>query len=106
MLYRVATGYGQPPPTVYDWTLVPTGAHDPGFKLPSDAENRLLIERFSNKVTQALYRNDFDPVGLVSDEQRSPLIIFLAREYHELEQKLQDPDPCMCTLFSEYAILA
>ena len=101
---RVATGYGQPPSTFYDWTLAPSGAHDPRFRLSDDVYGRLLIEKFSNKVTKALYSNRLDPVGLVSDEERSVHTTFLAREYEDLEQKLQldgsctslscDPNPC------------
>ena len=92
---RVATGYGQPPSTFYDWTLAPSGVYEPGFILPKDAQNRLLIERFSNRVTEALYRDRSDPVGLVTDENRSTLTMFLAQDYEEVERKLQLPDPCM-----------
>ncbi|KAL9631657.1 MAG: hypothetical protein Q9164_005768 [Protoblastenia rupestris] len=89
---RVATGYGQPPSTFYDWTLAPSGVFEPGFILPKDAQNRLLIERFNNKVTEALYRNRSDPVGLASDEERSTLTKFLAQDYDEVERSLQIPD--------------
>ena len=85
----MATGYGQPPSTFYDWTLAPSGAHEPNFKLTDDVNGRLLIERFSNKVTKALYSNRLDPVGLVSDRERLVHTTFLAREYEDLEQKLQ-----------------
>ncbi|CAF9936651.1 MAG: hypothetical protein ALECFALPRED_006914 [Alectoria fallacina] len=86
---RVATGYGQPPSTFYDWTLASSGAHEPSFRLSDDVYGRLLIEKFSNKVTKALYSNRLDPVGLVSDNERSVHTTFLAREYEDLEQKLQ-----------------
>ncbi|CAD6593619.1 MAG: hypothetical protein ASARMPRED_007738 [Alectoria sarmentosa] len=86
---RVATGYGQPPSTFYDWTLASSGAHEPSFRLPDDVYGRLLIEKFSNKVTKALYSNRLDPVGLVSDNERSVHTTFLTREYEDLEQKLQ-----------------
>ena len=92
----VATGYGQPPSTFYDWTLAPSGAHEPSFRLPDDVYGRLLIERFSNKVTKALYSNRLDPVGLVSDDERSVHTTFLAREYEDLEQKLQLDGSCTC----------
>ena len=85
----MATGYGQPPSTFYDWTLAPSGSHEPDFKLTDDVNGRLLIERFSNKVTKALYSNRLDPVGLVSDRERLVHTTFLAREYEDLEQKLQ-----------------
>lgn len=95
-LERVATGYGQPPSTFYDWTLAPSGAHEPSFKLPDDVYGRLLIETFSNKVTKALYSNRLDPVGLVSDSERSVHTTFLARDYEDLEQMLQFHGSCMC----------
>lgn len=93
---RVATGYGQPPSTFYDWTLAPSGAHEPSFKLADDVYGRLLIETFSNKVTKALYSNRLDPVGLVSDNERLVHTTFLAREYEDLEQKLQLDGSCTC----------
>ena len=67
---------------------------DPGFILPRDAQNRLLIERFSSKITAALYRNESDPVGLATDDNRTSFVKIFAREYHEVESRLQDPDPC------------
>ena len=86
ILSRVATGYGQPPSTFYDWTLSQSAAIEDGFRLPPDAEGRILIEKFSNKVTKALYSNHSDPVGLVNDSERSVLTRFLARDYEHLEQ--------------------
>lgn len=91
---RVSTGYGQPPLTFYDWTLAPTGVVDPGLVLPREVGTRLAIERFSNKVTQSLYMDKSDPVGLVSDRDRSVLTKFLTTEYKALEQELHDADPC------------
>ena len=93
---RVATGYGQPPSTFYDWTLAPSGAHEPSFKLTEEVYGRLLIETFSNKVTKALYSNRLDPVGLVSDHERLVHTTFLAREYEDLEQKLLHDGSCTC----------
>lgn len=95
IIERVATGYGQPPSTFYDWTLAPSGAHEPSFRLSDDVHRRLLIEMFSSKVTKALYSNRLDPVGLVSDNERSVHTTFLAREYEDLEQRLQLDGPCM-----------
>ena len=92
---RVATGYGQPPSTVYDWTLQPSGLNEPSFRLPPDLERRLLIERFCNKVTKALYSNRLDPVGLIDDTQRSVLTTFLARDFEDIEEKLGTEISCM-----------
>lgn len=94
----VATGYGQPPSTVYDWTLNPSGLNESSFRLPPEVERRVIIERFCNKVTQALYSNRLDPVGLVDDSQRSALTTLLARDLEELEQKLGSDISCMSTI--------
>jgi hypothetical protein len=85
----VATGYGQPPNTLYDWTLSPSGPTEASFRLPDEVEGRLLIEKFSNNVTKALYSNHQDPVGLADESQSSHLIVFLQREYEDLEYKLK-----------------
>ncbi|KAI4184198.1 MAG: hypothetical protein L6R41_004913 [Letrouitia leprolyta] len=93
---RVATGYGQPPSTFYDWTLVPSGWSETNFQLPEEVEARLNIERFCNKATRSFYTNRMDPVGLVSDEQRSVMSEFLARDLEEIEEKLP-PDASVIT---------
>lgn len=89
MRSRVATGYGQPPATFYDWTLTQGGGSEEGFRLPPDTQGRLLIEKFSNRVTKALYSNHSDPVGLAKDSERSVLTRFLARDYEHLDQMHQ-----------------
>ena len=94
---RVSTGLGQPPSTIYDWTLVPTGKTDPGFLLPQETEHRLLIERFNNKVTKALYMSQSDPVGLTSEQNRQVLTEIFAAEYRELEQKVSNDDDFIMT---------
>ncbi|KAL8938044.1 MAG: hypothetical protein Q9211_003395 [Gyalolechia sp. 1 TL-2023] len=88
--------YGQPPSTVYDWTLVPSGWSETNFQLPEDVEARLSIERFCNKTTRSFYTNRMDSVGLVSDEQRSVMSDFLARDLEEIEEKLP-PDASVIT---------
>ena len=92
---RVSTGYGQPPTTLYDWTLAPTGPIESSFRLPTEVEGRLLIEKFSNNVTKALYSNIADPVGLANENERSVLTTFLQREYEDLELKLKADESCM-----------
>ncbi|KAL8705390.1 MAG: hypothetical protein Q9201_001509 [Fulgogasparrea decipioides] len=85
---RVATGYGQPPSTVYDWTLVPSGWSGTNYQLPKEVEIRLDIERLCNKVTKSFYTNRMNPVGLVDDEQRSVMSGFLAHDFEEIEGQL------------------
>ncbi|KAL9613159.1 MAG: hypothetical protein Q9167_002279 [Letrouitia subvulpina] len=88
VVQRVATGLGQPPSTVYDWTLEPSGADEINYHLPQEVQARLTIERFCNKVTKAFYSNRLDPVGLVDDSQRSSLTDFLARDLEDIEESL------------------
>ncbi|KAL8847685.1 MAG: hypothetical protein Q9221_007287 [Calogaya cf. arnoldii] len=85
---RVATGYGQPPSTVYDWALVPSLSSGTSYQLPKEIEIRLSIERFCNKVTKSFYTNKMDPMGLVSDDQRGIMSDFLAHDFEEIESKL------------------
>ena len=102
---RVSTGYGQPPTTFYEWTLAPSGPNESSFRLPPDAEGRLLIERFSNNVTKALYSNPSDPVGLANDNERSVLTTFLQREYDDLEVKLKPDETCTILSYDSYDVL-
>ena len=92
----MATGYGQPPATVYDWTLAPTSPDGTNFKLPYESEARLLTERFCNKVTKSLYSNQNDPVGLASDVERSSLTKFLVQDLHDLGAKFKSNENPTC----------
>lgn len=90
----VATGYGQPPATVYDWTLAPPSAKAADLKLPYEPEARLIIERFCNKVTKALYSNTNDISGLPSDAERAKLMGLLGRDLEDLESNIRtDGEP-------------
>lgn len=93
--HRVATGYGQPPSTLYDWTLCSSDSMDANFKLSGDTKARLEIEKFCNKVNKALYSNRRDPVGLCSDQERSSMISFLTRDFDELEEQLKAQNDCI-----------
>lgn len=96
---RVSTGYGQPPSTIYDWTLSSNDSLDPNFKLPGDIRSRLEIEEFCDKITRALYTNRRDPVGLTSDRERSTLLSFLSRDFDELEEHFKGQNDCITDLF-------
>lgn len=91
---RVATGYGQPPSTLYDWTLSWSESVDPNFKLPENIRSRLEVEKFCDKVTKGLYTNERDPVGLYGSQERSTLISFLSRDFSNLEQQLKVHNDC------------
>ncbi|PLB34319.1 putative C6 transcription factor (Leu3) [Aspergillus candidus] len=96
---RVATGYGQPPSTLYDWTLSSSESADMNFKLSEDIRPKLEIEKFCDKVTKSLYTNRRDPVGLCSDQERSTLISFLSRDFDELENQLKSQNDCITHLY-------
>lgn len=63
-----------------------------------------MIERFSNKVTEALYRSGTDPLGLAGPDERATLVKFLARDYEEIEAKLDGVDS-FSTLYLRAAAL-
>lgn len=86
--FSVSTGYGQPPSTLYDWTLS-SDSLDPNFKLSADIRPRLEVEKFCDKITKALYGNRRDPVGLTTDQERHTMLSFLARDFDELEEQLK-----------------
>ncbi|KAL4875963.1 hypothetical protein BJY04DRAFT_200897 [Aspergillus karnatakaensis] len=102
---RVATGYGQPPCTLYDWTLSSQESMDPNFKLPESIRHRLDIEKFCDKVTKALYTNRRDPVGLCGSQERSTLTSLLSRDLDELETQLKPSSDCITELYLRAANL-
>jgi len=78
----VATGYGQPPGTIYDWALEPASLRDADYHLPEDLQIRLRIEKFCDRVTRALYSSKPEPAEFISSEKL--LIVQL------LESELKD----------------
>ncbi|KAI9801904.1 MAG: hypothetical protein M1833_002218 [Piccolia ochrophora] len=80
----VATGYGQPPSTLYDWTLETCASKDTNYRLPDELGTRLRIEKFCDKVTKSLYSSRGDPVGLAKDNESTPLTSLLSLEFEDL----------------------
>lgn len=78
----VATGYGQPPGTIYDWALEPASLRDADYRLPGDLQIRLRIEKFCDRVTRGLYSSKPEPAEFISSEKL--LIVQL------LESELKD----------------
>ena len=98
---RIATSFGQPASAIYDWALVttPGDSRGPSFDLPSHIYNRLLIEKFADRVSQNLYTNDQDAVGIGSDQERAAYVSFLTKDLEELEQRLQDDTSPITALY-------
>ncbi len=49
---------------------------------------RLMIEKFSDKVTKALYSSRRDPVGIASDDERANITALLVRDLDELQENM------------------
>ena len=99
VVQRVSTGYGQPPRTVYDWTLTPGAMGVSGFRLPAPADERLRIEMIADRVTRALYGNPNDPVGLAGTMEKPALVGLFARELDDFESTLALGGPRMNRLY-------
>lgn len=103
---RVATGYGQPANTLYDWTLSSKAANtDSNFTLPSPVGDHLRFERFAEKVSNTLYSNRQNPVGLASDTERQTYVNFLASDFADLEEEIPDGSPTMTLIYLRAAHL-
>ncbi|KAN0069636.1 hypothetical protein V8E54_011942 [Elaphomyces granulatus] len=96
---RVATGYGQPPSTIYDWTLSGSESGDPNFKLPLDIKARLDIEKLCDRVTKAFYNNRRDPVGLNGEPERSTLTSLLSIDFDDLEDHFNPENDAITDLY-------
>ncbi|KAJ5646373.1 hypothetical protein N7490_002745 [Penicillium lividum] len=81
---NVATGYGQPPSTMYDWALEPASLKDADYRLQTDLAIRLRIEKFCDRVTKALYSSRPDPGEFVSVE-KLVVVQLLESELREME---------------------
>lgn len=80
----VATGYGQPPSTIYDWALEPASLRDADYRLPDDLAIRLRIEKFCDRVTKALYSSKPEPAELISVD-KLVVVQILESELGEME---------------------
>lgn len=80
----VATGYGQPPSTIYDWALEPASLRDADYRLPDELAIRLRIEKFCDRVTKALYSSKPEPAESMSADK---LLVVQV-----LENELRDMD--------------
>jgi hypothetical protein len=103
---RVCTLHGQPPMTIYDWTLGPKPIeNNPNYELPKPILNRLLIEKFIDKVTKALYMNENDPVGLAADNQRRNYVALLSNSFNDLEDRLRKDQSPITRIYLKAAAL-
>ena len=75
--------------TTYDWTLGISVDREPAFQLPREMDARLRIEQFINKVTEKLYIDASDPVGLAPEASKARTVRSLAHELSELEHRLK-----------------
>lgn len=103
---RICTAYGQPPLTIYDWTLGPKPIeNNPNYQLPTPVLNRLLIEKFVDKVSRYLYMNDNDPVGLAPDNDRHTYVSLLTDQLSHLEDELRKDNSPITKIYLKAAVL-
>jgi hypothetical protein len=84
LLYSVATGYGQPATTIYDWALEPASLRDADYRLPDDLAIRLRIEKFCDRVTKSLYSSKPEPAEFMSAD-KLVVVQILENELNEME---------------------
>ncbi|KAE8321339.1 hypothetical protein BDV39DRAFT_212551 [Aspergillus sergii] len=80
----VATGYGQPPGTIYDWALEPASLQDAGYYPPEDLRTRLQIEKFCDRITKSLYNSRPDQAEVIGPE-RLLIVQLLENELRDME---------------------
>ncbi|KAJ5485687.1 hypothetical protein N7539_005675 [Penicillium diatomitis] len=81
---NVATGYGQPPSTIYDWALEPPSLKDADYHLSENLVIRLRIEKFCDRVTKSLYCSKPEPAEYVSAE-KLVIVQILESELRDME---------------------
>ncbi|PLB39289.1 transcription factor domain-containing protein [Aspergillus candidus] len=84
---NVATGYGQPPGTIYDWALEPASLRDADYSPPEDLQTRLRIEKFCDRVTKSLYSSKPEPAEFISAEKLL-IVQLLENELRDMEVEL------------------
>ncbi|RAO72765.1 uncharacterized protein BHQ10_008777 [Talaromyces amestolkiae] len=86
---NVATGYGQPPSTIYDWALEPASLRAADYRLPDELKVRLRIEKFCDRVTRSLYNGRPEPSEFLSMDKLL-LVGILENELKEMELDFGD----------------
>ncbi|KAJ9236480.1 transcriptional regulator family: Fungal Specific TF [Paecilomyces variotii] len=81
---HVATGYGQPPGTIYDWAIEPTSLKVADYRIPEEIRIRLRIEKFCDRVTKGLYSSKPDPADFATAEKLL-IVRILEGELKEME---------------------
>ncbi|KAF9888417.1 hypothetical protein FE257_008695 [Aspergillus nanangensis] len=81
---NVATGYGQPPGTIYDWALEPASLRDAEYQPSEDLRVRLRIEKFCDRVTKSLYSSKPEPAEFNSSEKLL-IVQLLENELRDME---------------------
>ncbi|GAB1205771.1 hypothetical protein APSETT445_004450 [Aspergillus pseudonomiae] len=84
---NVATGYGQPPGTIYDWALEPASLQDADYHPSHDLQTRLRIEKFCDRVTKSLYSSKPEPAEFISSEKLL-IVQLLENELRDMEVDL------------------
>ncbi|KAF5862691.1 hypothetical protein ETB97_011329 [Aspergillus alliaceus] len=84
---NVATGYGQPPGTIYDWALEPASLQDADYHPSHDLQTRLRIEKFCDRVTKSLYSSKPEPAEFISAEKLL-IVQLLENELRDMEVEL------------------
>lgn len=94
----MATGYGQPPSTIYDWALEPTSLKDADYNMPGDLRIRLRIEKFCDRVTKGLYSSKPEPAEFISSEKLL-VVQLLENELKDMEvdfgRDISRKNPCI-----------
>lgn len=80
----MATGYGQPPTTIYDWALEPASLRDADYQPSEDLRVRLRIEKFCDRVTKSLYSGKPEPAEFNSSEKLL-IVQLLENELRDME---------------------
>jgi hypothetical protein len=73
--------------------------------LPAPILNRLLIEKFVDRVSKYLYMNVHDPVGLAPDKERHTFVSLLSDQLAHLEDDLRKDDSPITKIYLKAAVL-
>ncbi|KAL5342438.1 hypothetical protein BJX70DRAFT_410489 [Aspergillus crustosus] len=85
---NVATGYGQPPGTIYDWALEPAVLQDADYYPSEELQVRFHIEKFCDHVSRSLYNSRPDPTNVISTEKLL-IVQLLENELKEIELRFK-----------------
>ncbi|KAL6950759.1 hypothetical protein ACO0QE_000040 [Hanseniaspora vineae] len=91
----IASTFGFPSFVTFDHSVLKFGevathgSHDTFFTIPEPIKQMMQIAHFQHQVTETMNSNKLNPLGIVDEQEKLPILRVLEQQLNELEIRLQ-----------------